>query len=127
MEKDIKNKSICVRFTEEELAMVKEKAKNYQTMTSMLLTAVRNLDNNTMSNKITHVLELKAALEEQNRQLRKMGSNLNQIAKYFNQISNAGIIGDYRVQEAVEMERAIKEYTEEMEKVNDILIAKIVK
>lgn len=127
MERGKKNRRLYVRLTEEELAVVKEKAKNYQTITSMLLAAVKNLDNRTMSNKIDVVLELKATLDEQNRQLGKIGANLNQIAKYFNQISNAGIIGDYRVQEAVGLVQSLNEYRDMMNKSNDILITKIIR
>lgn len=122
-----KNKRIYIRLTEEELAMFKEKTKKYPSMTSMLLAAVKNLNEHTMSNRMAHVLELKAELDEQNRQLGRMGANLNQIAKYFNQISNAGIIGDYRVQETIELERAISEYKDVISRTNDILITKIIK
>ena len=127
MMKTNKTASIHMRVTEEELAMFKEKTKKYPSMTSMLLAAVKNLNEHTMSNRMAHVLELKAELDEQNRQLGRMGANLNQIAKYFNQISNAGIIGDYWVDEALKAQEAIMAYKLKMEKLNDVIISKILR
>ena len=79
-----KKNQINIRATDEEFKMIKEKAKNYPSVSSLLLDAVKGFDNRHGRNRIDRMIEFSEAVNSFDRDMVRIGTNLNQIAHALN-------------------------------------------
>lgn len=99
-----KKKQINIRTTEEEFKMIKEKAQNYPSVSSLLLDAVKDFDNRHGRNRIDRMIEFSQAVNSFDRDLVRIGTNLNQIAHALNlyKYGETALVSLPKIQEAVQ-------------------------
>lgn len=79
-----KKRQIHIRATEEEFKMIKKKAEKYPSVSSLLLDAVKDFDNRQGRNRIERMIEFSKAVNNFDRDMVRIGTNLNQIAHSLN-------------------------------------------
>lgn len=79
-----KRKNIIFRCTEEEFLNIKEKAKKYPSISSLILDSVRDFQVEGGRNKISLLIETSIKINKNKNDLSKIGNNINQIAHYLN-------------------------------------------
>lgn len=87
MKKENKTHSLKIRLTEEEFAQFKEKAKAYNSISSMIRIAVEGLDSRTSKSKIEILTEFSTLLQEYDSNFSHVTGSLNQVVKRANQLS----------------------------------------
>lgn len=94
MDKMNKNKRIDLRLTEKEYLFLKEKAKNYPTLSSFVLDACRNFDDELGIKRLDVIRKWCSDYKKYEYELNRIGCNINQIAHYLNKLADVGILSD---------------------------------
>lgn len=79
-----KKKQIHLRVTEDELHEIREKAKNYTSMSALMIDASKEFNTKKGRNKIDLMIELSSCLSKFEVETARRGNNLNQIAHALN-------------------------------------------
>lgn len=111
-----------LRLSEEEYKLFKEKAKNYQTMSSMIRDAVKGFNDVQTQGKIAALTEIKNYYTRFDQRLGWLGGNINQAQHRANELAIAGELSpDYvqqvlfpNVQEAIKLVREMKSKQDEI-------------
>ena len=82
-----KTKRIELRLDDKELALFKEKAKNYSSTGCMIRDAVQNYDDRMVVTKLRALNSLSAIIKKNDNILSNIANNTNQLAHYANQLS----------------------------------------
>jgi uncharacterized phage infection (PIP) family protein YhgE len=85
-----KSTQIHFRLSQEDLALFREKAKNYDKKSSMIRDAVRQFDDRGAKMKLQAMTDLSLQIKEFSIKLSKIGGNLNQVVKRANELVYAG-------------------------------------
>lgn len=94
MQNKNRNLKYDLRITEEELALFKEKAKHYGSVSAMIRKAVEVLDDRERKSKIELVEEFGNKLHHFDVQFSHVAGNLNQVVKRANQLAIGGILNN---------------------------------
>lgn len=79
-----KRKQINVRLTDEEFKMMKEKSKNYPSLSTLVIDAVRSFDDRKGRNKIDTMIDFSNYIRQTEVEMARVGNNLNQVAHEIN-------------------------------------------
>lgn len=85
-----KNAQIHFRLSQEDLALYKEKAKNYKRLSAMIRDAVEQFDDRGTIMRLQALNELSTQIKEFGAELSKIGGNINQMAKRANELIYMG-------------------------------------
>lgn len=92
MQKNNRLENYKVRLTKEELALFKEKAKHYGSVSAMIRKAVEVLDDRERKSRFELLEEFGEKLHQSDVQLSHVAGNLNQVVKRANQLAIGGIL-----------------------------------
>lgn len=79
-----KKKQIHLRVTEDELHAIREKARNYTSLSALMIDAAKDFNTKKGRNKIDLMIELSSCLSKFEVETARRGNNLNQIAHALN-------------------------------------------
>lgn len=76
-----KTRRFDIRLTEEDFRLLGEKAKNYPSISSLVLDAVKNFDTRKGRNRLDTMIEFSENIRKLEVELARIGNNVNQMAK----------------------------------------------
>lgn len=79
-----KRKQINVRLTDEEYKMMKVKSKNYPSLSTLVIDAVRAFDDRKGRNKIDTMIDFSNYIRQVEVEMARVGNNLNQVTREIN-------------------------------------------
>ena len=84
--------------------MIKQKAENYPSISSLMLDAVKEFDNRHGRNRINRMIEFSQMVNSFDRDMVRIGTNLNQIAHALNlyKYGETALVPLPKIQEAVQ-------------------------
>ena len=84
-----KTKRLWVRISAQDAELIKQKAVNYKTVSSMIWDAIKQFDDVGTKRKITTLNEMMTFYKKYQQDLAWMGSNFNQVVKRANELAIA--------------------------------------
>lgn len=81
-----KKKQINIRLTDEELKMLKEKSREYSSMSALIIDAVQEFNNKSGRNRVDTMIEFARYAKQIEVEMARVGNNLNQITHELNLI-----------------------------------------
>ena len=84
-----KTKRLWIRISAQDAELIKQKATNYKTVSSMIWDAIKQFDDVGTKRKITMLNEMMTFYKKYQQDLAWMGSNFNQVVKRANELAIA--------------------------------------
>jgi len=84
-----KTKRLWIRISAQDAELIKQKAVNYKTVSSMIWDAIKQFDDVGTKRKITMLNEMMTFYKKYQQDLAWMGSNFNQVVKRANELAIA--------------------------------------
>ena len=84
-----KTKRLWIRISAQDAELIKQKAANYKTVSSMIWDAIKQFDDVGTKRKITMLNEMMTFYKKYQQDLAWMGSNFNQVVKRANELAIA--------------------------------------
>ena len=84
-----KTKRLWIRISAQDAELIKQKAVNYKTVSSMIWDAIKQFDDTGTKRKIAALNEMTALYKKYQQDLAWMGSNFNQVVKRANELAIA--------------------------------------
>ncbi|RQE01985.1 hypothetical protein [Prevotella intermedia] len=84
-----KTKRLWIRISAQDAELIKQKAVNYKTVSSMIWDAIKQFDDVGTKRKITTLNEMMTFYKKYQQDLAWMGSNFNQVVKRANELAIA--------------------------------------
>ena len=84
-----KTKRLWIRISAQDAELIKQKAVNYKTVSSMIWDAIKQFDDTGTKRKIAALNEMMAFYKKYQQDLAWMGSNFNQVVKRANELAIA--------------------------------------
>ena len=84
-----KTKRLWIRISAQDAELIKQKATNYKTVSSMIWDAIKQFDDVGTKRKITTLNEMMTFYKKYQQDLAWMGSNFNQVVKRANELAIA--------------------------------------
>ena len=84
-----KTKRLWIRISAQDAELIKQKAVNYKTVSSMIWDAIKQFDDVGTKRKITTLNEMMTFYNKYQQDLAWMGSNFNQVVKRANELAIA--------------------------------------
>lgn len=84
-----KTKRLWIRISAQDAELIKQKAANYKTVSSMIWDAIKQFDDTGTKRKIAALNEMTALYKKYQQDLAWMGSNFNQVVKRANELAIA--------------------------------------
>ena len=87
--KNMENKTfnLHIRLTKDELNLFKKKSASYKNTSAMIIDSVKHFDDNIAIKKIDMLNNVSRLILLRERELSGIGNNINQIARYLNQLA----------------------------------------
>ena len=82
-----KTKRLWIRISAQDAELIKQKAVNYKTVSSMIWDAIKQFDDVGTKRKITMLNEMMTFYKKYQQDLAWMGSNFNQVVKRANELA----------------------------------------
>ena len=82
-----KTKRLWIRISAQDAELIKQKATNYKTVSSMIWDAIKQFDDVGTKRKITTLNEMMTFYKKYQQDLAWMGSNFNQVVKRANELA----------------------------------------
>ena len=82
-----KTKRLWIRISAQDAELIKQKAVNYKTVSSMIWDAIKQFDDVGTKRKITTLNEMMTFYKKYQQDLAWMGSNFNQVVKRANELA----------------------------------------
>ena len=82
-----KTKRLWIRISAQDAELIKQKAANYKTVSSMIWDAIKQFDDTGTKRKIAALNEMTALYKKYQQDLAWMGSNFNQVVKRANELA----------------------------------------
>ncbi|HJE38274.1 MAG: hypothetical protein C7K11_06755 [Candidatus Amulumruptor caecigallinarius] len=87
-----RTKRLWLRVSDDEMELIKRKSAKYDSVSSMIRTAVMELDDRTAAERLSMIDRLIGFFTAYDNRLSWAGSNLNQLTKRANESSKAGLL-----------------------------------
>lgn len=84
-----KTKRLWIRISAQDAELIKQKAANYKTVSSMIWDAIKQFDDTGTKRKIAALNEMTALYKKYQQDLEWMGGNFNQVVKRANELAIA--------------------------------------
>ena len=84
-----KTKRLWIRISTQDAELIKQKAVNYKTVSSMIWDAIKQFDDTGTKRKIAALNEMTALYKKYQQDLAWMGGNFNQVVKRANELAIA--------------------------------------
>lgn len=84
-----KTKRLWIRISAQDAELIKQKAVNYKTVSSMIWDAIKQFDDTGTKRKIAALNEMTALYKKYQQDLAWMGDNFNQVVKRANELAIA--------------------------------------
>ena len=84
-----KTKRLWIRISAQDAELIKQKAVNYKTVSSMIWDAIKQFDDTGTKRKIAALNEMTALYKKYQQDLAWMGGNFNQVVKRANELAIA--------------------------------------
>ena len=84
-----KTKRLWIRISAQDAELIKQKAANYKTVSSMIWDAIKQFDDTGTKRKIAALNEMTALYKKYQQDLAWMGGNFNQVVKRANELAIA--------------------------------------
>ena len=84
-----KTKRLWIRISAQDAELIKQKAANYKTVSSMIWDAIKQFDDTGTKRKIAALNEMTALYKQYQQDLAWMGGNFNQVVKRANELAIA--------------------------------------
>jgi len=84
-----KTKRLWIRISAQDTELIKQKAANYKTVSSMIWDAIKQFDDTGTKRKIAALNEMTALYKKYQQDLAWMGGNFNQVVKRANELAIA--------------------------------------
>lgn len=97
--KNNKTKQLHIRVTENQEKAIKEKAKNYPSLSGYILDAALHFDDKNGIRKLEVIESWASEFQKWKNSISHMASNINQMAHYCNQCKSNGILNQDIVEE----------------------------
>lgn len=106
-----KTKRLWIRISAQDAELIKQKAANYKTVSSMIWDAIKQFDDTGTKRKIAALNEMAAFYKKYQQDLAWMGSNFNQVVKRANELAIANELSVLypRIEELQKLLTAIKQ------------------
>ena len=82
-----KTKRLWIRISAQDAELIKQKAANYKTVSSMIWDAIKQFDDTGTKRKIAALNEMTALYKKYQQDLAWMGGNFNQVVKRANELA----------------------------------------
>ena len=82
-----KTKRLWIRISAQDAELIKQKAGNYKTVSSMIWDAIKQFDDTGTKRKIAALNEMTALYKKYQQDLAWMGGNFNQVVKRANELT----------------------------------------
>jgi hypothetical protein len=82
-----KTKRLWIRISAQDAELIKQKAANYKTVSSMIWDAIKQFDDTGTKRKIAALNEMTALYKKYQQDLSWMGGNFNQVVKRANELA----------------------------------------
>lgn len=87
-----KKKRLWIRISAQDAELIKQKAANYKTVSSMIWDAIKQFDDTGTKRKIAALNEMTALYKKYQQDLAWMGGNFNQVVKRANELAIANAL-----------------------------------
>lgn len=87
-----KTKRLWIRISAQDAELIKQKAANYKTVSSMIWDAIKQFDDTGTKRKIAALNEMTALYKKYQQDLAWMGGNFNQVVKRANELAIANAL-----------------------------------
>ena len=100
-----KTKEIHLRLTEKEYTILKEKAKDYPSLSSYVIDACLNFDDELGRRRLNRFRLWSEDFHKFESELNMIGNNINQIAYHFNKMSHTGVYPEGLIDTSIKLHK----------------------
>ena len=128
MKKELRNVAQIIHLTPSEKELFMSKAKRYRSVSAMIRDAVAHYDDRLMMGRIDAVNSIEPVITAHQKELSRLGNNLNQVAHYCNGLAQTSAYHTQFV--ATRIEPLLKDISENLDRetsIEDDILKKLMK